>query len=92
MSDRDESGLARARWLFRKHRYLSEVCLASMGHWPPGWEPDSRKAQDLVDLFAIGLECRSRSFAEIFAQHPRFVIDYQYRLQGVRWDALEYRI
>ena len=89
---RDESGLARARWLYRKRAYLSELCLASMGHWPRGWDPDKRKAQEIIELFTIGLDRRCRSFAEVFNQHPRFVIDYQYWLQGVRWDAREYRM
>ena len=90
--DRDKDGMRRAHWLYRKRDYLSETSLAVIGHWPPGWDPDGRNLDHFLDVFGMKLERKSRSFAEIFDQHPRLVIDYQYRLQGVRWDAFEYQM
>lgn len=92
MPDRDKNGVARAKWLYRKHAYLSEMALATIGHRPPPKEPDACPARDYLNLLPMGLGCKPRSFAEIFAIHPRLVIDYQYRLQGVRWDAREYQM
>lgn len=91
--NRDESGMERARWLYRKHDYLSEVGLAVIGHWPPHWSPANKiQAISGIELFGIGLDTKPRSFAEIFNEHPRLVVDYQYRLQGIRWDAAEYQM
>lgn len=87
---RDKSGVARARWLYRRHAYLSEIGLAVIGHRPPNKEISA--ARDVLDFFEMPLERKPRSFAEIFAFEPRLAIDYQYWLQGVRWDAIEYHI
>lgn len=91
-SDRDKAGVRRAHWLYQKRDYLSETGLAVIGHWPTDWDPNRRHLNDVLDVFAMKLERKSRSFAEIFDQHPRLVIDYQYRLRGVRWDTFEYQM
>ena len=90
--DRDRNGLARGRWLFRRRGHLSEIALAGIGYWPPDWDPNEKGVQHWLDVLALGLDDGPRSFAEIFKHYPRLVIDYQYRLQGIRWDTVEYQI
>lgn len=90
--DRDASGFARAKWLYRRRSYLSELSLACIGHWPRGYQTTRRSDIFEMALIEASIGRSPRSFADIFTLHPRLVIDYQYRLQGVRWDAFEYQM
>lgn len=92
--DRDRDGLVRGRWLYRRRHYLSESAVAQQGCWPTHVDSSSLESPETMDFLqthqaitSLGLTTQPRSFAEVFARHPRFVIDYQYRLQGVRFDV-----
>lgn len=93
-SDRDRDGLARGNWLYRQRRCLSESAVAHLGYWPARINRPVLESGTLLNLLDTQLAITSlklavgpRSFAEMFLLYPRLVIDYQYRMRGIRFDT-----